>query len=139
METQTRNTLLAILVGVAVGTGLFPFTGDASLAAVAAVCWAVAVTLVLRVGRLYPAFATGEDWTDKRWTGLGVGVVVLAALLGVSPTLPLSAELRLGLGVLVVGAGTAAYTAGTLAVLARSDGPPTSSSAPDRAYSADEN
>jgi len=138
MENRTRNTLLAALVGIAVGAGLFPFVGDALLAAVAAACWAVAVKLVLRVGRLYPAFATGEDWTDRRWSGLGVGVVALAALLGVSPTLPVSAELRLGLGVLVVGAGTAAYTAGTLAVVERHDGPGAGSAGSDGAYSSAE-
>jgi len=137
MEPHTRNTLIAVLVGAAVGAGLYAFVGYASLAAVAAVCWAVAVKLVLRVGRLYPAFATGEDWTDSRWTGLGVGVVALAALLGVSPTLPLSPELRFGLGILVLGAGTAAYTAGTLAAVERDDVERPASST-DRAYAASE-
>jgi hypothetical protein len=139
MEPHTRNTLLALLVGALVGAGLYAFAGYASLAAVAAVCWAVAVKLVLRVGRLYPAFATGEDWTDSRWTGLGGGVVSLAALLGVSPTLPLSPELRLGLGILVLGAGTAAYTAGTLAVLERTEtSPEPSTPASDGAFSVSE-
>lgn len=41
-------------------------------------------------------------WADKRWTGLSVGLVTLAALVGVSPTLPIAADLRFGLAFLVL-------------------------------------
>lgn len=139
MQRPALNGLLAVLVGTAVGVSSYLFVGYASLAVVSAVCWTAVVWLVGRVGRLYPAYATGERWRDKRWTGLSVGVVTLAALLGVSPTLPLSSDLRLGLGILILGAGLAAYTAGSLAVLERTEAPPTEPpSASDGGYSVGE-
>jgi protein-L-isoaspartate O-methyltransferase len=45
--------------------------------------------------------------------------VTLAATIGVSPTLQISTELRLALGVLVIGAGTVGYTTATMAELER--------------------
>jgi hypothetical protein len=119
MDRALRDSLLAVGGGVGVSAGLQWLAGHLSLALVAGLCWATALKLVLHVGDRYPAYATGESWADKRWTGLSTGLVTLAALLGVGPTLPISAELRLGLGVLVLGAGLAAYTAGSLAVLER--------------------
>jgi hypothetical protein len=119
MNRALRDSIAGAGAGVAVGAGLYWLAGDASLALVAGLCWAAALKLVRHVGDRYPAYATGESWADKRWTGLSVGLLTLAALVGVSPTLPVSNELRLGLGVLVLGAGLLAYTAGTLAVLER--------------------
>jgi len=45
--------------------------------------------------------------------------MTLAALIGVSPALPISPDLRLGLGFLVIGAGFVGYTTGTMAELER--------------------
>jgi predicted membrane channel-forming protein YqfA (hemolysin III family) len=119
MERAIRDTLVALLIGGGISGGLSWLGGHISLAAVTGVCWACGLKLTLRIGHLYPAYATGETWSDKRWTGLSVGLVNLAALVGVSPMLSLSSELRLGLGLLVIGAGLVAYSAGTLAVLER--------------------
>lgn len=121
MQRTTRDTLLALVVGSGVAGGLYWLGGRGSLALVTGLCWACGLKLSLHVGHLYPAFAVGDSWADKRWTALGVGLVTLAALVGVSPTLPVSNESRLGLGFLVLGAGLVAYAAGTLAVLERLD------------------
>ncbi|WP_049926388.1 hypothetical protein [Halopiger goleimassiliensis] len=130
MERSIRDTALGVLVGAAIAGGLY-WVGDAvSLALVAGLCWAVGGKLTLLIGDRFPAYATGESWADKRWTGLSVGLVTLAAFVGVSPYLPISSELRLGLGFLVVGAGLVAYAAGTLAVLERVDGDADAASAP---------
>jgi hypothetical protein len=122
MDRALRDSILAVGGGVGVAGGLQWLASHLSLALVAGLCWATALKLVRHVGDRYPDYATGESWADKRWTGLSTGLVTLAALLGVGPTLPISAELRLGLGVLVLGAGLAAYTAGSLAVLERIEG-----------------
>lgn len=50
--------------------------------------------------------------------------MTLGALLGVSPLLPISSELRLGLESLVLGAGLVAYSAGIFTVLERVDDDP---------------
>ncbi|MFB6195500.1 MAG: sterol desaturase [Haloplanus sp.] len=123
MERSTRDTLTTSLVGGGIGAGLYWLGGHVSLALVTGVCWACGLKLTRHIGHRYSAYATGETWADKRWTGLSAGLVTLAALVGVSPLLPISNELRLGLGALVVGAGLVAYTAGTLAVLERTLAP----------------
>jgi len=119
MPRSTRDALVALLVAVAIGGGLYWIGGHASLAVVTGICWGCGLGVTARIGQLYPAYATGETWDDKRWTGLGVGLVSLAALVGVSPFLPVSSALRLELGFLVVGAGLASYATGTMAVLER--------------------
>jgi hypothetical protein len=116
MERTTRDSLLALLVGGGLGT-VGVYWGHTSLGVVTGLCWAGGLKLTLRVRQLSQTYATGETWADSRWTGAGIGLVSLAALVGVSPTLPISNELRLGLGLLVLGAGLGAYSAGTLAVL----------------------
>jgi hypothetical protein len=138
MERTTRDTLISLLVGGGFSAGLYWLAGHISLALVTGLCWTCGLKLILHIGHLYPAYATGETWADKRWTGLGIGLVTLAALIGVSPMLPLSNELRLGLGFLVTGAGLAAYSAGTLAVLERiEDSSVSPSSNPETPYSTD--
>jgi len=119
MERTTRDTGIALLGGGGIATGLQWLAGHHTLAFVTGLCWTCALKLTLHIGHLYPAYATGETWADKRWTGLGTGLITLAALLGVSPQLPIANELRLGLGFLVLGTGLVAYTTGTLAVLER--------------------
>ena len=131
MERTTRFALLGalvLLVSGGISGGLYQLTGQLSLALVTGLCWACGLGLTLHVGHLYPDYATGESWADKRWTGVSVGIVTLAALLGVGPTLPLSSDLRLGLGLLVLGAGLVAYAAGTLAVLERVEDEPSAAS-----------
>lgn len=122
MKRTIRDTLIALLIGGGISTGLYWLGGYISLALVTGLCWACGFKLTLRIGHLYPAYATEETWPDKRWTGLGVGLVTLAALIGVGPMLLVSNELRLGLGSLVMGAGLVAYSAGTIAVLERVEG-----------------
>ena len=123
MERPVRDTLLALGAGGSAAAGLYWLAGvrSLSISLTTGFCLGCALKLVLYVGDRYPAFATGESWADKRWTGVAVGVVTLAAFVGVSPLLPISNELRLALSFLVLSAGLAAYTAGTLAVLERVD------------------
>lgn len=121
MERASRDTLGALVIGGGISGGLYWLTGYISIALVTGLCWVCGLKLALHIGYLYPAYSTGDRWTDKRWTGLSVGLVTLAALLGVSPLLPISDALRLGLGFLVLGTGLVAYSAGTLAVLERID------------------
>jgi len=121
MEWRSVHLLAGFVLGVVVGAGQYWLVGDVGLAVVTGVLWAAGLLLTLRVGRLYPSHATGETWRDKRWTGLSVGLITLAALVGVSPTLPVTGELRLGLGLLVLGAGFAGYVSGTLAEVERAE------------------
>ncbi|MFQ3293359.1 MAG: hypothetical protein ACI9EZ_000059 [Halobacteriales archaeon] len=124
MRRTSRDALASLLVAVAVVGGLYWIGGHASLAVVAGICWGFGLGVTLRTGHLYPAFATGERWTDQRWTGLSVGLTAMAALIGISPFLPMSAALRLEIGFLVVGVGLVSYAAGTMAVLERTEAVP---------------
>ncbi|AHG00793.1 hypothetical protein HALLA_07925 [Halostagnicola larsenii XH-48] len=133
MERTLRDTLISLFAGGAISGALYWLDGYLSLAIVTGLCWACGLKLTLHIGHLYPAYATGETWADKRWTMLSVGLMTLAALIGVSPALPLSDELRLGFGFLVIGTGLVAYTAGTLAVLEQVDSNATERSASSNA------
>jgi len=139
MERAVRDTLVALLVGGGITGGLYWLSGYISLAVVTGVCWACGLKLTLQIGHLYPAYATGETWSDKRWTGLSVGLVNFAALVGVSPMLSLSSELGLGVGLLVLGVGVVAYSAGTRAVLERVDGDSGTATHPQSSHSTDGN
>ena len=138
MKRAVRDTLIALLVGGGLGGGLYWLGGRIGLAVVTGLCWACGLRLTLYIGQLYPTYATGNTWAEKRWTGLGAGLVNLAALIGVSPMLPVSNDLRLGLGFLVGGAGLVAYSAGTLAVLERVESNPNgAASSPEAPHSTD--
>lgn len=120
--TMNRRSLhwgAGFLVALVISGGVYWVIRDSVLATVTGVTWGSGVLMTLRIARQYPSHITGGSWSDQRWTGFSTGLVTLAGLIGVSPTLPISAELRLGLGLLVIGAGFAAYTAGTMAELER--------------------
>ncbi|MFB6250586.1 MAG: sterol desaturase [Halobellus sp.] len=119
MRQRPRDALESLLVGIGVAAGLARLTGRFSVAFTTGLCWTVGVTLFVR--HRYPTYITGEEWVDKRWTGLAVGVLTFAALLGVAPMLPVTDELRFALGLLVLGVGFTACTAGTLAVFERTE------------------
>jgi uncharacterized BrkB/YihY/UPF0761 family membrane protein len=119
MERTARDTLVALLVGSGISGGLYWLIGYISLAVTAGLCWVIGLKLSLYVRYLNPAFDMGDTWSSNRWPVLAIGLLNFAALIGVSPMLPISDKLRLGLGFLVIGAGLVAYSAGTLAVLER--------------------
>ena len=119
MTRTSLHRLAGILVTVVVSGGLYWFVDDFALAAVTGLTCGSGLIMTLRIARQYPSHTTGDTWSDKRWTGLSTGLITLAALVGVSPALPISPDLRLGLGLLVIGAGFVGYTAGTMAELER--------------------
>ena len=121
MDRSTRDILVALVIGGGVTGGVYAIAGHPVLAGVAGLCWAGAVALALHVKHLYPAYWTGEGWTDRRWSGLGNGALLLAGLIGVGPLLPVTNGLRFGLGILVLGTGFVTYMTGMLAVLERTD------------------
>ena len=116
---MSLHWLTGVFVVVVVSSGLYWLIGDVALAAVTGVMWGSGLLVTLRIARQHPSHTTGERWRDKRWTGLSTGLITLAALIGVSPALPISPDLRLGFGFLVIGAGFIGYTAGTMAELER--------------------
>jgi hypothetical protein len=119
MTYTSLHRLAGIFVILVVSGGLYWFVDDFALAAVTGLTWGSGLIITLRIARQYPSHTTGDSWRDKRWTGLSTGLITLAALVGVSPALPISPDLRLGLGLLVIGAGFVGYTAGTMAELER--------------------
>lgn len=119
------------LGGAAAGAGVW-FVGDYLFAGAAGVCVAVGVGLLVYIQRHYPHRTTGEGWRDGRWTGLSVGVVNLAALVGLATVEPSPATLA-GAQVLVILAGTVGYLGGSLAEMEREsagDAPDGPASAP---------
>jgi len=139
MNPPNRELSSALVVGAVIGVGIHWLVGQVILAVVTAVTWVTTLGLTRHIRRKYPTFSTGESWTDKRWTGVGVGVVSLAAFIGVGPALPIPVDLRFALGLLVLGASFTAYSAGTLAVLDRLDiDSNTSQSRSSTSYAADD-
>ncbi|QGN06699.1 sterol desaturase [Halorhabdus sp. CBA1104] len=116
---SSHHRVVGILVTLVVTGGLYWFVGHFALAAVTGLLWGSGLLMTLRIARQHSSHTTGDNWEDKRWTGAGTGLFTLAALVGVSLTLPISAELQLGLEFLVIGAGFVGYIAGTMAELER--------------------
>jgi len=121
MNRSTRDILIALVIGGGVTGGVYGVAGHPVLAGVTGLCWAGGVALALRINHLYPAYWTGKGWADRRWRGLASGTLVFAGMIGIGPLLPVTNELRYGLGILVVGAGFVTYLMGMLAVLERTD------------------
>jgi hypothetical protein len=112
----------SLVVAVVVGSGLYWLVGDLALAGVTGVVWGSGLALSIHLYRSHPSLGAEPTWERKRWVGVSTGLITLAALIGVSPTLPISAELRLGLGVLVIGTGFVGLVTASLAELERFDG-----------------
>jgi len=121
MERSIRDILITLVTGGGVTGGVYEIAGYLGLAGVTGLCWAVGVALALRLDHLYPAYWTGKRWADRRWRGLASGTLVFAGMIGIGPLLPVTNELRYGLGILVVGAGFVTYLMGMLAVLEQTD------------------
>ena len=119
MAHKSTHRLISAITTIAVSGGLYWLVSDFGIAIATGITWGVGLLLILRISRLYPSYTTGTAWNDKRWTGLGTGLLTFAAIIGVSPTLPISTELRLALGFLVLGAGTVGYMTATMAELER--------------------
>ncbi|MFB6202026.1 MAG: sterol desaturase [Halorhabdus sp.] len=97
--------------GISVGGGTYLWLVDDPLfTVVLALFWALGAGL--SVTYLLPQTADGQDWVHARWSGAAGGLMALAATLGVSPTLPISADLRLALGLFVVGIWVTAINVG---------------------------
>jgi hypothetical protein len=120
-----RSSLQWLLGGATaliIGSGCYWLVGDPVLAAVTGVVWGVGLALTARSAQYHPSSTGVTDWRSARWIGLGTGGITLAALLGVSPSLPVSAELRLALGLLIIGTGLLATTTARLAEVERQGG-----------------
>ena len=93
--------LLAAVFGVSIGTVTYvALIDDPLFAGVTALFWALGVGLSVQY--LGPQTGQAQDWTKARWSGAAGGLTALAATLGISPTLPITSELRLALGLFVV-------------------------------------
>jgi len=113
-----RSSLRWLLGGataLVVGSGCYGLAGDPVLAAVSGLVWGVGLALTARSARHHPSSTGVTNWRSARWIGLGIGGITLAAMLGVSPSLPIAAELRLALGLLTIGTGLLATATATLA------------------------
>ena len=127
--------LLSGLAALVVGSGCYRLVGDPILAAVSGLVWGVGLALTARSARHHPSSTGVTNWRSARWIGLGVAGINLAALIGVSPSLPISAELRLALGLLIIGTGLLATATATLAEVER-QGDTATTTEPDKATTA---
>ena len=105
--------VVGLVVAVSVGRLL---VADLALAAVTGLCWGGGVALTLR-HLDSPIGASHGGWSVARWSGAFAGTLTLAATVGVSPSLPLDADLRFALGLLVVGFGVLVFNLGGAMVL----------------------
>ena len=112
--------MLAATAGSLVGGATFVWlVADVALASTIALAWAVGVRLTFRYRWLLSV--RGETRRASVWSGAFAALVTLGAFFGVGPSLPLSAELRLALGLLVVGVGYASMTLGVAMTTVRAD------------------
>jgi len=115
MNRRLVHRLTGVVVVAVVAGGLSRFVGDLGLSGAAGVVCGLLAVVTLRLRRRGRSTRTGRPRDSPRWRGLTTGVITLAALVGVSPTLPVSAELRLGLALLVLATGYLGYVAGIAA------------------------
>jgi drug/metabolite transporter (DMT)-like permease len=116
---RSSGTLLAVglLVSLVVAVALHELlVADFALAAVTGLCWGGGVALTLRHLDSPLGTSTG-GWSVARWSGAFAGALTLAATVGVSPSLPVSNDLRFALGSLVVGFGVLVFNLGGAMVL----------------------
>ena len=106
---------VSVAVAVLIGGGLYWLVDDIVFASVTGLVWGSGLALSIHQYRTEPSISADTAWESNRWVGLGVGMINFAALIGVSPSLPVSAELRLGLGILVIGTGLVGFAAASLA------------------------
>lgn len=110
-----------LTVAVVIGGGLYLLVGDVSFAGATGIIWGTGVALSIHLYRSYPSVDPELTWEQKRWVGVSTGILAVAALYGVSSSLPISTELRIGLGVLVIGTGFAVMATTLLAELERTE------------------
>jgi len=110
MDRPIRWTL-ALVFGVSVGAGTYVgLVADPLFASVMVLFWTLGTGWSIEY--LVPQTGRADDWETARWSGAAGGLTALAATLGVSPTLPISPDLRLALGVFVVGLWLTALNVG---------------------------
>jgi len=102
---------VALAVGASIGGGTYVWLVDDPLfAGVAVLFWTFGTGF--SIDYLIPQTGRSDDWATARWSGAAGGLMALAATLGISPTLPISADLRLALGLFVVGIWLTAVNVG---------------------------
>ncbi|WP_327050652.1 hypothetical protein [Halomicrococcus gelatinilyticus] len=114
MERQHR-WLVGVLAGVAFGGGVSALGAGVAFAASVAFVWCVGVALALRLNRYASDAGT---FAVARWSGLASLVMLVPAMFGLLE-LPVSADLRLALGLLVVGTGFAGTQVGVATMVER--------------------
>ncbi|WP_256685401.1 sterol desaturase [Halococcus qingdaonensis] len=122
MNPMRSRALAAAAGGLAGGATFVWLVADLALAGTIALTWAVGVRLTLRYRWLLSMRA--ETRRVSLWSGAFAALVTLSAFFGVGPSLPLSAELRFALGLLVVGVGYASVTLGVAMASGRTDDAP---------------
>ncbi|WP_181686107.1 hypothetical protein [Halorhabdus salina] len=90
------------VIGSAVGGATYAWlVADPMFAVMLGLFWALGIALSLRYLARYTS--PGDDWQTARWSGAAGGLMAGAATLGISPTLPITSDIRLALGLFVLG------------------------------------
>ena len=118
MRRPTLHRLASLVSGALAAGGAYQLGIDVLLSGSLGLCVAGVALVLLRIRRAYPDRATGDTWADKRWTGLSVAVVNAVALLGLT-MVPVDAEYRMALSVLVLLVGLFGYGTGSMAEMER--------------------
>ena len=118
MRRPILHRLASLVSGALAAGGAYQLGIDVLLSGSLGLCVAGVALVLLRIRRAYPDRATGDTWADKRWTGLSVAVVNAVALLGLT-MVPVDAEYRMALSVLVLLVGLFGYCTGSIAEMER--------------------
>lgn len=118
MRRTSLHWLLGLQVTALVASFVFLLLETVALALAAGVVYGTAATVTLHLANRFPGHATGDSWTDSRWTGLGVGVVNLAALVVMLGPFQ-STTAGYVIGFVVLGVGFVGYVTGSMAELER--------------------
>ena len=118
MRRPTLHRLASLGLSTLATGGAYWLGIDVLLSGSLGLCVAGVALVLLRIRRAYPDRATGDTWADKRWTGLSVAVVNAVALLGLT-MVPVDAEYRMALSVLVLLVGLFGYCTGSMAEMER--------------------
>jgi len=118
MRRPTLHRLASLGLGALAAGGAYWLGIDVLLSGSLGLCTGGVALVLLRIRRAYPDRWTGDTWADKRWTGLSVAVVNAVALLGLD-LVPVGADYRMALSVLVILVGLFGYGAGSMVEMER--------------------
>lgn len=111
---------LAVGVGLTFGVGTYAWlVADLQLAFVLALTYGLGVWLYGEWGKFLRA--AGAEWQTNRWRIASTSFMLVVAMFGIGPAVPVSADVRLAIQLLILGAAWVGMMLGVASITDRPD------------------